>query len=186
MAAGVGVRSAHNHCGMLSNLFFSLVVIAVILPAAAQGAAEPSCDGRIRGQGEESSLVILKPDAVSRGHIGEAISRFEKAGLEIVEMRMTPKVSIETLKEHYKEHAARKFYQELIDSMSSGPIVIIHLRGSNAVTRVRKMLGVTDPSTAEPGSLRGTYGIDKTNNFMHASDAPDSAERELKLWLPRE
>jgi len=161
-------------------------VLVVILPVnAAQDTPEPSCDRRIRGEGEESSLVILKPDAVSRGHIGEAISRFEKAGLELVEMRMTQKASIETLKEHYKEHAARKFYQELIDSMSSGPIVIIHLRGSNAVARVRKMLGSTDPSTAEPGSLRGTFGIDKTNNFMHASDAPDSAERELKLWLPR-
>ncbi len=70
------------------------------------------------------------------------------------------------MKEHYKEHSHRKFYQELVDSMSSGPIVIIHLRGSKAVSRIRNMLGATDPSTADPGSLRGTYGIDKTNNFM--------------------
>ena len=70
------------------------------------------------------------------------------------------------MKEHYKEHQHRKFYQELVDSMSSGPIVIIHLRGSKAVSRIRNMLGATDPSTADPGSLRGTYGIDKTNNFM--------------------
>ena len=77
-----------------------------------------------------------------------------------------PKASEEVLKEHYKEHAARKFYQELIDSMSSGPIVILHLRGSRAVARVRKLQGGTDPSAAEPGTLRGTFGIDKTNNFM--------------------
>jgi nucleoside diphosphate kinase len=81
-------------------------------------------------------------------------------------MRMTQRASQDVLKEHYKEHAQRKFYQELIDSMSSGPIVIIHLRGSKAVARIRKMLGGTDPSAAEPGSLRGTFGIDKTNNFM--------------------
>jgi nucleoside-diphosphate kinase len=81
-------------------------------------------------------------------------------------MRLTQQASQDVLKEHYKEHAQRKFYQELIDSMSSGPIVIIHLRGSKAVARIRKMLGGTDPSAAEPGSLRGTFGIDKTNNFM--------------------
>jgi nucleoside diphosphate kinase len=78
----------------------------------------------------------------------------------------TQKAPQETMKEHYKEHSHRKFYQELVDSMSSGPIVIIHLRGSKAVSRIRNMLGATDPSTADPGSLRGTYGIDKTNNFM--------------------
>ena len=78
----------------------------------------------------------------------------------------TQKAPQETVKEHYKEHSHRKFYQELVDSMSSGPIVIIHLRGSKAVSRIRNMLGATDPSTADPGSLRGTYGIDKTNNFM--------------------
>ena len=141
-----------------------LLVLGLVI--AAQAAEEASCSRRIRGEGEESTLIILKPDAVSRGHVGEAISRFERAGLELVEIRTTPKASTEVLQEHYKEHAARKFYQELIDSMSSGPIVIMHLRGSKAVSRVRNMLGATDPSTADPGSLRGTFGIDKTNQTI--------------------
>lgn len=160
------------------------LLVAVLLVVAAQGAEDELCSRRMRGEGEESTLIILKPDAVSRGHVGEAISRFERAGLELVEIRTTPRASTEVLQEHYKEHAARKFYQELIDSMSSGPVVIMHLRGSKAVSRVRSILGGTDPSTADPGSLRGTFGIDKTNNFMHASDSPESAARELKLWLP--
>lgn len=160
------------------------IVLGAVVAAAGATEGTAQCTRRLQGEGEESTLVILKPDGVARGLVGEAISRFEKAHLELVEVRSMQAAPREVLQEHYKEHAARKFYQELIDSMASGTIVILHLRGSKAVARVRKMLGSTDPSVAEPGSLRGMYGIDKTKNFMHASDSAESAAREIKLWLP--
>ncbi|EKX38186.1 hypothetical protein GUITHDRAFT_115731 [Guillardia theta CCMP2712] len=135
---------------------------------------------------------------VSRGLVGAALTRFEQCGLKISQMRVYEKVPDDIIREHYKEHAARSFYPELVESMTSGTVVAVEvaatfsssssadaqqLRGSNAVARVRKMLGSTDPSAAEMGTFRADYGLDKTRNFMHASDSTESSAREVNLWI---
>ena len=130
-----------------------------------------------------STLVIIKPDAVARGLIGEITSRFEKRGLFLCQTKVCkPTQSI--LQEHYKDLVTKPYFQDIIKSMTSGPVVVQVWYGMNAISIVRKMLGATDPQDAEPGTIRGDYAIHIGKNVCHASDSSVSANKEIKLWFP--
>jgi nucleoside-diphosphate kinase len=130
----------------------------------------------------ERTLVLLKPDALQRGLVGEIISRFEKKGLKLVglKMRNFPK---DLLEKHYAVHKERPFYPTLVGFMSSGPVVAIALEGKDAIEVVRKMMGKTNSRQAEPGTIRGDLGMSFSNNLVHGSDGPESAKFELDLWF---
>ena len=130
----------------------------------------------------ERSLVILKPDCVCRGLMGEVLARFERKGLRVVAMKMTQFTRAKA-EEHYGEHKGKPFYPSLVDFITSAPVVLLSLEGVGAIEVVRKILGKTNGAQAEPGSIRGDYGISRRNNLVHASDSPASAERELKLYF---
>lgn len=131
---------------------------------------------------EERTFVMVKPDGVQRGLVGEVISRLERRGLRIVEMRMM-NPSKDLVEEHYAEHSGRSFYSNLVSFMTSGPVVASIWKGRGAVKTVRSMLGATDPVEAVPGSIRGDLALDKTTNLVHASDSVASAQREERLWF---
>ena len=131
----------------------------------------------------ERTLILIKPDAFARGLTGEIIARFERKGLSIAALRgMT--VSRELAREHYAEHAERPFFGELVDFITSGPIVAIVLEGSEAVQAARQVIGATNPLEAAPGSIRGDYALEVGRNMVHGSDSPGSAEREVALFFP--
>lgn len=132
----------------------------------------------------QRTLVLLKPDAVRRGLIGEIISRIErKAGWKITALEMRS-LGNETLEQHYGEHKGRPFYEPLVEFMSSGPIVAFVVEGERVIEGVRQLAGPTDPIAAAPGSIRGDFGSIVRENLIHASDSEESAERELKLFFP--
>ena len=130
----------------------------------------------------ERTFVMLKPDAVQRGLIGEIISRFEKKGLKIVAMKML-KVDKALAEEHYAEHREKPFFQSLVDYITSGPVVAMVVEGKNAIKIVRTLVGATNPAEALPGTIRGDYGLEVGRNVIHASDSPESAEREISLFF---
>ena len=131
----------------------------------------------------ERTLILIKPDAFARGLTGEIIARFERKGLTIAALRgMT--VSTELAQEHYAEHAERPFFDELVDFITSGPIVAIVLEGSEAVQAARQVIGATNPLEAAPGSIRADYALEVGRNMVHGSDSPGSAEREVALFFP--
>ncbi len=130
----------------------------------------------------ETSLVLIKPDGVQRRLAGRILARFEEKGLQIVGaklMRITPQLA----ERHYESHRGKPFYPGLVAFMTSGPVLALALRGKNAVAIVRKMLGATFGSKAEPGTIRGDFGISDGFNLVHASDAPETAQRELALFF---
>ena len=143
----------------------------------------------------EDTLIIIKPDAVKRGIVGEIISRFEKAGLKIVGMKMVW-IQDEHAEEHYKEHVGKSFFESLKEYITSGPVIAMVLEGVNAVEVVRKMVGSTEPGKALPGTIRGDYchlsieWADKRGkpcfNIIHASSDEESAKREIELWFKPE
>ena len=128
----------------------------------------------------EQTLVLIKPDGVQRGLIGEIITRYEHKGLKIVAMKMLqlPRVAAEAL---YAPHRGKSFYDLLIKFMTSAPIVALAVEGQNAVELVRILNGDTNPKKSEPGSIRGDFSIDISHNVVHASDTPKTAERELEI-----
>ncbi len=130
----------------------------------------------------EKTLVIIKPDAMARRLAGKLISRFEEKGLAINAMRLT-RISLETARTHYAEHKEKPFFAQLTEFITSRPVIIMALEGVEAVAVVRKMIGATSGRAAEPGSIRGDYGISKSFNLIHASDSPASAARELALFF---
>src|SRR5271168_2920899 len=130
----------------------------------------------------ERTLILVKPDAFARGLTGEIVARFERKGLEIVAMRhMT--VTRELAEQHYAEHAARPFFGELVDFITSGPIVAMVLEGTNAVRAARQVIGATDPLEAATGSIRGDFAVAVGQNMVHGSDSPESAARESALFF---
>ncbi|MFD9907905.1 nucleoside-diphosphate kinase [Streptomyces sp. NPDC059063] len=132
----------------------------------------------------ERTLVLLKPDTVRRGLIGEVIGRIErKAGWTIsaLELRTLDQA---TLEQHYGEHKGKPFYEPLVAFMSSGPVVALVVEGERVIEGVRQLAGPTDPIAAAPGSIRGDYGVIVRENLIHASDSAESAERELKIFFP--
>ncbi len=134
----------------------------------------------------EATLVLIKPDGVSRNLIGEIIARCERKGYVVANLKkLTP--SVELLAQHYAEHEGKPFYQPLVDFMSSGDVVAIRLEGDRVIEGFRALAGATDPTTAAPGTIRGDFGRDwglkVQQNLVHGSDAPESAARELALWF---
>jgi len=130
----------------------------------------------------ESTLLIVKPDAVRRGLIGEVLRRVEAKGLRLVEMRMTA-IDRATAEEHYAEHREKAFFDELVGFIGSGPVVVARVEGEQAVPVLRSLIGPTDPALAPPGTIRGDFGLIITENLVHGSDSTESAERELKLFF---
>ena len=130
----------------------------------------------------EKTLIIIKPDGVARGLVGRIISRIEDKGLRIVGMRMKM-VSREMAESHYAEHKDKRFYPMLLDFITSAPVVVMAVAGRDAPAVVRKLVGPTFSRTDEPGSIRGDFGMSQSFNIIHASDSPESAERELAIFF---
>lgn len=132
----------------------------------------------------QRTLVLLKPDAVRRGLIGEIVGRIEgKAGWTIAAMELRT-LGRPLLEQHYGEHADKPFYPPLMDFMTSGPSVVMVVEGERVIEGLRALAGPTDPIAAAPGSIRGDFGTIVRENLIHASDSEESAERELKLFFP--
>jgi nucleoside-diphosphate kinase len=130
----------------------------------------------------ETTLIILKPDAVQRGLMGKIISRFEDKGLQVVGAKLT-KISPQLAATHYEAHKERGFYAGLVKFMTSSPVLVLALRGNGAITIARNMMGATFGSKAAPGTIRGDFGVSNSFNLIHGSDSPEAAERELKLFF---
>jgi nucleoside-diphosphate kinase len=130
----------------------------------------------------ERTLVLLKPDTVARGLCGEVIARFERKGLRLAGMKLM-KVDEALAKRHYAMHEGKPFFQGLIEYITALPIVAMVWEGPNAISNVRSVMGATDPSKAAPGTIRGDFGLDISNNLVHGSDSPESAKREIALFF---
>ncbi len=130
----------------------------------------------------ERTLVLLKPDAVQRRLVGRIITRLEEKGLKIVGLKLI-RVSRELAERHYAEHREKPFYPELVSFITSAPVVAMVVEGPRAVEVVRKMMGKTNPLEAEPGTIRGDFGLSVTMNLIHGSDSPASAAREIALFF---
>ena len=128
----------------------------------------------------EQTYIMIKPDAVLRGLMGEIISRIEKRGLKIAAMRLGV-MSEESAKEHYKEHAERPFFTSLIEYVTSGPSVSMVVEGKNSIAIMRAVNGATNPVDALPGTIRGDFAIETGRNVVHASDSTESAQREIAI-----
>ena len=131
----------------------------------------------------ERTLILVKPDAFARGLTGEIISRFERKGLRIRALREMS-VERDLAERHYAEHVEKPFFGELVDFITSGPIVAMVLEGDSAVAAARQVIGATDPLQAAPGSIRGDFAIAVGENLAHGSDSPESAAREAALFFP--
>jgi nucleoside-diphosphate kinase len=130
----------------------------------------------------ERTLVLVKPDGVQRGLVGDILARFERKGLKVVGLRLLA-VPREMAERHYAVHAGKHFYAGLVEFITSGPVAAIALEGPDAIASVRRLVGRTMPNEAEPGTIRGDLGISGLRNLIHASDAPETAASELELWF---
>ena len=139
----------------------------------------------IPAMSKERTLVILKPDTVKRMLIGKVIERIESKGLQIVEMQMRL-LPEELVRKHYEEHKGKPFYEPLVKFMTSGRVVSMIVEGESAIHVMRKLAGATNAIEAEPGTIRGDYGLSNRENLVHASDSVESAEREIKLFFGEE
>jgi nucleoside-diphosphate kinase len=130
----------------------------------------------------EKTFVMIKPDAVQRGIVGDIISRFEKKGIKIVAMKMVS-VDRELAEKHYGIHKGKSFFEPTIKYITSSPVIALILEGNNAIEMVRKMMGKTDPQKAESGTIRGDFGQFIGRNIIHGSDGVDTAKFEINLWF---
>ncbi len=130
----------------------------------------------------ERTLIILKPDAIQRGLVGKIITRFEEKGLQVVGAKLLL-ISEELAEKHYAPHKGKPFYEGLVRFMTSSPVVVLALQGKSVIDIARKMMGATFGFKAEPGTIRGDYGVSASFNLIHGSDSPDSAKAELALWF---
>ncbi|MFV1998815.1 MAG: nucleoside-diphosphate kinase [Acidimicrobiia bacterium] len=130
----------------------------------------------------ENTYVMVKPDGVARGLVGEVISRFERKGLKLEKLSMIT-MDAELAGRHYAEHAEKPFFGELVDFITSGPVVAMQWSGESAVSVARTLMGGTNPAEAAPGTIRGDLGIVITHNIVHGSDSVESAERELGIFF---
>lgn len=131
----------------------------------------------------ERTLILVKPDAVRRNLIGEVISRIERKGLRVIalDLRTIDKVTAET---HYAEHAEKSFFADVVEFITSGPTVALVAEGERAIEAFRALAGATDPVKAAPGTIRGDYALEVSQNIVHGSDSPESAAREIKIFFP--
>lgn len=130
----------------------------------------------------ETTFVMIKPDGVKRRIVGEIIHRLEKKGLEIVDIKLL-NLSKELAEEHYSEHKGKKFFDQLIEYITSGPVIAMVVKGNNAIQAVRQLMGNTDPIKAAPGTIRGDYGLTIRENLVHGSDSLESSKREISLFF---
>ena len=130
----------------------------------------------------ERTFAMLKPDAVTRGLIGQVIARLEAKGLKVVAMKML-KVDRKMAERLYEIHKGKPFYDGLIEYSMSGPVVAMILEGEGAVRRLRQVIGATDPVKAEPGTIRRDFGLGVLKNVIHAADSPENAEREMQIFF---
>ncbi|HAG06659.1 MAG TPA: nucleoside-diphosphate kinase [Peptococcaceae bacterium] len=133
----------------------------------------------------ERTFVMVKPDGVQRGLVGEILGRFERKGYKVVALKML-RLSRALAEKHYGEHRDKPFFEGLVRFITSGPVVAAVLEGRDVVTGVRQMMGPTDPAKAPAGTIRGDFGIDVGRNVIHGSDGPDSAAREIALFFAPE
>ena len=133
----------------------------------------------------ERTFVMVKPDGVQRNLIGEVIRRFETKGFTLVGLKML-KVSRELAEQHYDVHKERPFFGSLVDFIGSAPVVAMVWEGDGVVASARKLIGATNPLTAEPGTIRGDFGVSIGRNLIHGSDAIETAQREISLWFTPE
>jgi nucleoside-diphosphate kinase len=131
---------------------------------------------------EERTFIMVKPDGVARGLIGEVIGRLERKGLRLHQIRMLV-IDEDMAGRHYAEHAEKPFFGDLVEFITSGPVVAMEWSGESAVSVARTLMGVTDPRSAAPGTLRGDFGLIVTENIVHGSDSPESADRELAIFF---
>ena len=131
----------------------------------------------------DRTLILVKPDAFARGLTGEIIQRFENKGLRIAALQhMTMSEAI--AKQHYAEHEGKPFFGELVEFITSGPLMALVLEGDSAITAARQVIGAANPLEAAPGSIRGDFAIAVGQNMVHGSDSPESATREIGIWFP--
>lgn len=130
----------------------------------------------------EKTFVMIKPDGVSRGLMGEIIKRYEQKGLKITYMKLE-NADRKTVEEHYEQHKGKSFYHDLISYMTSGPLLLMVIEGEKAVELVRKLNGATKVEDAAPGTIRGDFAASTTYNVVHASDSVESAAREISIWI---
>ena len=136
--------------------------------------------------GKERTFVMIKPDAVQRGFVGEIISRFERKGIKLVAMKLVS-VNRELAEKHYGVHRGKPFFEPTVKYITSSPVVAMVLEGNNAIEMVRSMMGKTDPQQAAMGTIRGDYGQFIGRNIVHGSDSKETAEFEINLWFkPKE
>ncbi len=130
----------------------------------------------------QQTLILVKPDAFGRNLTGEILARFERKGLRLKALKLvtTPRDMAET---HYAEHSERPFFGELVDFITSGPLVAAIFEGYEAVAAARQIIGATNPLEAVPGSIRGDFALEVGQNMVHGSDSPESAEREIGIWF---
>jgi nucleoside-diphosphate kinase len=130
----------------------------------------------------ERTLIIVKPEGVQRGLIGQVLARFEARGLKLVGLKLI-RISLELAERHYAEHQGKPFYPGLVRHITSAPVVVGVLEGPGAIAIARAMMGPTNPATAPSGTIRGDYGLDVGLNIIHGSDGPESAQREVALFF---
>jgi nucleoside-diphosphate kinase len=131
----------------------------------------------------ERTLILVKPDAFARNLTGEIVARFERKGLRLVALQLMT-MTRELAAQHYAEHEGKGFYDELVDFITSGPLVAMALEGESAIRAARQVIGATNPLEATTGSIRGDYATSVGQNMVHGSDAPESAQREVALFFP--
>lgn len=131
----------------------------------------------------ETTLVLIKPGGVERNLIGEICRRIEARSLKIVGLKLI-KAERATVEEHYGEHRGKGFFEDVVNYLSSGQVVALAVRGTNATKAIRTMMGATNPLEATPGTVRGDFALTIDDNLTHSSSDPEAAERELKLWFP--
>jgi nucleoside-diphosphate kinase len=131
----------------------------------------------------ERTLVLVKPDGVSRGLVGEVIARIERKGLALAALELR-NVERAVAEQHYAEHAGKPFYESLLEFITGGPLVAMVVEGENAIAAFRQLAGATNPVQANNGSIRGDFALEVQYNIVHGSDSPESAKREIDLWFP--
>ena len=131
----------------------------------------------------ETTLVLVKPDGVRRGLAGEVVARFERRGYEFRGARLL-KISRALAAEHYAEHKGKPFYPDLVSFITSGPVLALAVRGENAILGIRSLMGATNPADSAPGTIRGDFATELSENIVHGSDSRASAKRELGLFFP--
>lgn len=138
--------------------------------------------GSLRRMAIENTFIMVKPDGVARGLVGEVISRFERKGLTLERIRHLT-IDEPLARRHYEEHVEKPFFPELVDFITSGPVVAMEWSGESAISVCRGLMGATDPKQAAPGTIRGDLGLVVTHNIIHGSDGPESAARELAIFF---